>query len=366
MNIFYSSLCLFLSAICIPEALAQQTFEIKGRIESDHVVDSIFIYEYGKPKGSSPIASAAVLGNQFLLKGTIEQPSKVTIRAKDIRKTQELYLEQGKFDVVLRDGWDQPNLIIGGEQNALVKAYERDSRQFADSLMALAQGYEKASDKEKLHLNEQMSKWNSKLDEVRWSYIRMYPTSIAVLDIFSPYIQVMNFQTLEQLLRLCSPDLSTTHTYVQLLQKHEEKKLEQLVGNQAPEFKSKTDKGKSFQLSQLKGKVVLLDFWASWCVPCRAGNKALKPLYEKYKDKGVEFVSFSMDNKEKLWKDAIQADGIPWVQVSDLQDIKVNKTAQLYHIQALPTIYLIDEDGKVVAQNINKEELTAWLENRFK
>jgi glutathione peroxidase-family protein len=115
-------------------------------------------------------------------------------------------------------------------------------------------------------------------------------------------------------------------------------------------------KGDSIRLSSMKGKVFLLDFWASWCVPCRFSNKQLVKLYAKYKDKGFEILGVSLDDNKNAWKKAVNKDKISWLQINDnggwdaLSAIKWN-------INAIPASFLIDKDGNVVAIDPEKQEL---------
>ena len=115
-------------------------------------------------------------------------------------------------------------------------------------------------------------------------------------------------------------------------------------------------KGDSIKLSSLKGKILLLDFWASWCGPCRISNKQLVKLYSKYKDKGFEILGVSLDDESKNWKKAVSKDKITWLQGIDsggwdaLAPIK-------WQVDALPTSFLINKDGDVVAINLEKNDL---------
>jgi thiol-disulfide isomerase/thioredoxin len=115
-------------------------------------------------------------------------------------------------------------------------------------------------------------------------------------------------------------------------------------------------KGDSLRLSSMKGKVFLLDFWASWCVPCRYSNKNLVKLYAKYRDKGFEIVGVSLDNKTNDWKKAVSKDKITWVQINDAGGWDARSAAK-WQVDAIPASFLIDKDGNVVAINAEKEEL---------
>jgi len=137
------------------------------------------------------------------------------------------------------------------------------------------------------------------------------------------------------------------------------------IGNEAPEIILQNTQGKEMSLSSLKGKVVLVDFWASWCHPCREANPILVETYLKYHHKGFEIVSVSLDEDKKHWVDAISKDKLPWKNhVSDLKGWE-SKTVKDYHVEALPTSFLLDRNGKIVALDPYAEDLELELEDIF-
>jgi len=122
------------------------------------------------------------------------------------------------------------------------------------------------------------------------------------------------------------------------------------------DFTMATLKGDSIRLSSMKGKVFLLDFWASWCGPCRMSNKGLVKLYNKYRDKGFEILGVSVDEDVKDWKKAISKDKITWPQVNDTDGWDA-LAAVKWRVEALPSSFLVDKDGNVVAIDLDKKEL---------
>ncbi len=132
-------------------------------------------------------------------------------------------------------------------------------------------------------------------------------------------------------------------------------------GNTSPEINLPSHKGGNISLSSLKGKVVLIDFWASWCAPCRAENPNVVKMYNKYKDKGFTVYSVSLDKDKTKWLSAIQKDGLIWPShVSDLKSWQ-SIAAQAYGITSIPFTVLIDKDGKIIDKNLRGSQLEEKL-----
>lgn len=128
------------------------------------------------------------------------------------------------------------------------------------------------------------------------------------------------------------------------------------VGEAVPEIELPDTKDSLTKLSSLNGKVVLIDFWASWCAPCRAANPFVQKLYSKYKDKGFEVFAVSLDTKNKEWLKAIKQDKLKYTQVIDNSGWR-SKVAEKYFVDQLPTNFLIDRTGKIVAIDLEGKEL---------
>ncbi len=128
------------------------------------------------------------------------------------------------------------------------------------------------------------------------------------------------------------------------------------IGDAVPEIELPDTKDSVIRLSSMQGKVVLIDFWASWCAPCRAANPYIQKLYSKYKDKGFEVMGVSLDTKQKEWLKAIKQDRLKYTQVIDNSGWR-SKVAERYFVELLPTNFLVDRSGKVVAIDLEGKEL---------
>ena len=137
-----------------------------------------------------------------------------------------------------------------------------------------------------------------------------------------------------------------------------------LPGAVAPDFTQVTPAGDSLSLSDLRGKVVLVDFWASWCGPCRKENPHVKQIYEKYKDKGFDVLGVSLDRNKKSWEGAISKDGLPWHHISDLKGWK-NAVANMYSVSSIPHTILLDQEGRIVASKLRGPQLEHELAKIF-
>lgn len=136
-------------------------------------------------------------------------------------------------------------------------------------------------------------------------------------------------------------------------------------GKLAPAFSMADKDGKIVHLSDFKGKYVLIDFWASWCGPCRKENPNVVAAYKKYHDKGFEIIGISLDSNKEAWLKAVDKDGLTWTHLSDLKGWQC-ATATTYGVKAVPASFLIDPNGKVVGKDLRGEELNKTLADLFK
>jgi peroxiredoxin len=138
------------------------------------------------------------------------------------------------------------------------------------------------------------------------------------------------------------------------------------IGDKAPDFSITDPEGKTINLHSLKGKVVFLDFWASWCQPCRMANIDIVPLYHKYNPHGFEIFSVSLDDKKDHWLNAIKNDKMVWpYHGSELKGFEQSRIAELYNVEGLPATFLIDENGVIIAKNFDDYDLEVTLHKIF-
>jgi peroxiredoxin len=199
-------------------------------------------------------------------------------------------------------------------------------------------------------------------------YILDHKNSILTLGLFRSYILYEKISEEDKLSFFNSIDKRIRNTYGG---KELENKVNALVntsvGKTAPLFRLHDTLNRNVALRQFRGKYVLIDFWASWCVPCRKENPAIRKIYNEFKDSGLLIVSVSLDTDKEKWLKAIKEDQLTWVHVSDLKGWE-NAVAKQYYVEAIPTNFLLDPSGVIIAKNLSgdelKEKLSIALKNR--
>lgn len=187
--------------------------------------------------------------------------------------------------------------------------------------------------------------------------------SIMAIQQLTPQNYLDVYQALDKGLSAKYPgnsDIKSFHAMVQQTAMMVERTNALKVGKEAPELILPMANDKELALSSLRGKVVLIDFWASWCAPCRKEMPNVKRAYEKYKNKGFEIYGVSLDKERDAWLEAITKDGLTWPQVSDLKFWQ-SEAVQIYAVQSIPFAVLIDRDGKILATDLRGAELDKKL-----
>lgn len=197
------------------------------------------------------------------------------------------------------------------------------------------------------------------------SYILQHPNddlSLYAMRVYSS-INAENPKEVKVLLSTLGEDLQGTEQMIEI-RKDANENEKFIIGVKAPDFTQADSSGTAITLSALQGKYVLIDFWASWCKPCRAQNPSLVRLYKKYKGEGFTILGVSLDSKKEAWLKAIHDDKLVWLHVSDLK-FWSNAVAKQYKISSVPQNYLLDSQGVIIGKNLNEDDLEQVLEKEL-
>lgn len=192
--------------------------------------------------------------------------------------------------------------------------------------------------------------------------------SIMAIQQLKPENYIETFKALDKGLNQKYPNNKDAHSFHGMVQQTEMAiaRIDAVkIGKEAPELILPMPNDKELALSSLRGKVVLIDFWASWCGPCRKEMPNVKRCYEKYKNKGFEILGVSLDEDKDRWLEAIQKEGMTWPQVSDLKHWK-SEAVLIYGIQSIPFTVLVDKEGKILATDLRGLELDQKLKEVLK
>ncbi len=252
--------------------------------------------------------------------------------------------------------------INGGKNNELMNQLNFASYRHYQEMIAVSQaayGAPLANDQDKQNLSMKLYKAN---DENYRAYMRYYAEHYADRNSVMAVIESLNPTTdaalingaLDKVEKLSPESKTLVENYRKAQAEKREREERMKVGNPAPQFTCLSPKGKKITPADFKGKVLLIDFWASWCGPCRAETPNLKKVYEEMKGKGVEFLSVSIDENLDAWKKAMQEDGASWPQART-EDVGKG-VMELYQFSGIPFILVIDKNGNIYRKSVRGEE----------
>jgi peroxiredoxin len=369
-------LILLFSVLPAGLCMAQDKFEISGKM-SDAVTDKIVFLNYKNSLGKDAKDSSIVKKGRFTFSGTTAFGNRAYMELRSVKKDtskqrraadyQQFYLEKGSYKVSGSDSMAHA-MITGGQAQTDYLEYQRkvgtkqaQYQQLAAQWMRARSAKDGAEMKRIVEVLKPIAKqMEAELD----SFIFTHPDSYVALDaVVDNKTAVIEIATFEPYYKPLSSRVLSSYTGQRLTAKYD--KAKQIAVGKAVDFTLPDDKGNSFQLASLKGKYVLVDFWASWCVPCRAENPHLLKAYNQLKDRKFEIVGISLDETKAAWLNAVKKDAMPWIQVSDLKGFK-NEIALKYGISAIPQNFLLNPEGIIVAKNLRGDDVNEKIASFIK
>lgn len=340
-------------------ASAPSSYSITGFLDSLETPVMIYLEERGDSKLVA-IDSVESTDGSFSFSGDISLAEIRYIKIGEERTRRSFFLEGSEVEIKGKANDLSKATVTGSASNDLYQSFKDGSTVFNDQYSELYEAYkeaEKAEDEAKM--TEIDEKWEA-VDQEKATYSKKFVNDNinSVLGPFIAYQELTmdpDMELLASISKGMNPEIAESKYGVQFIDRYNT--LESVsIGKTAIDFSQAMPNGDSMALSDLKGQYVLIDFWASWCGPCRSENPNVVKLYDDYKDKGFEIMGVSFDTKQDRWEQAIADDGLTWHQVSDLGGWG-NAAGKLYGVRSIPHTVLLDRDQKIIAKNLRGDEL---------
>ena len=343
----------------------QPKFTINGSVSN---LESNMVY-LKEIKDNLPVTidSAKVIDNKFEFTGSTDITKRCFLfeNNKTKRPIAEIYIENTNLAIVLDVKKPQEIKITGGKAQLVVNKFNTIQDSLNSSIQILNNRYmalvpQKETLAEKFDIEIEKIRNDYKIlienaQEEEKTLIEANLSSVVAADKFRNISRTMKLKERKEFINKFTGEAAKCPSVIKA--KETIAIIENVqIGKKAPNFTLPTPDGKTISLSSFKGNMLIVDFWASWCGPCRAENPNMVKIYNEFHEKGLEILSVSLDENKEKWTSAIEKDGLIWNHVSDLKKWN-SAAAKLYGISSIPHIIVIDKNGIIVGKNLRGQEL---------
>jgi peroxiredoxin len=305
--------------------------------------------------------AAIVKDGKFLMEGkAIEYPEMVFLTTPGKRERSSFFLENSEITITGHLDSLSKATIAGSKTQDEFKKYltaiDAFRGNFESTIKDMTAARQSKDSVQIAKLQKDIDGIMSKVKAIQKDFIKNNPQSYATPVILQGLVNTMSSNEIESILNAMDPGVARTSVALQIKERVMALKAVD-IGQKAPDFTLNDANGIPVSLSSKIGsKLLLIDFWAAWCGPCRMENPNLVEVYNRYNPKGFEVFGVSLDRKKEDWEKAIVADKLSWIQVSDLLYWN-SAAAKLYAVQSIPANFLLDQNGIIIAKNLRGEEL---------
>jgi peroxiredoxin len=353
---------LFISSIVASCMSNKDQFKITGSVKG---IDTgmVFLQKSEMEKWVN-MDSARLEKGQFAFTGKVDLPELWHIAMKESDVIVPVFLENAEIDVQIYPDSLEKSKVKGSATQDVYQKYLTMNEAINVKMDEGYNEYKKAKDaKDTLGMERNDSILTALDGEVKKQLQDFVKTNNKT--VVSPYLVMKNswqfeLPELEEVVNVMDTSLNASQ-YMKALKKRVDILQSVTVGKMAPDFTMNDSTGKPVALSSLKGKILLVDFWASWCGPCRGENPNVVKAYQAFNKKGFDVLGVSFDQNREKWIKAVKDDRLTWNHVSDLKGWG-NEAGKLYGVNSIPANVLLDKDQKIIARNLRGEDLLKKLE----
>lgn len=373
-KILYPTVLIILLMACKSEPKPNNTYEVN--VKATGVYDGIRAYlSLSEGLGSNVITDSAVVFNEvFTFKGKIDGANMRTLTIDGINGQTAFVLEPGIHHVEIYKDSMYQSTVVGTHNNDILNAFKKDYKNMTSKVAEVRKEfYDAQRDNDQNKVQEIRKRGDSiflELKALEFDFIDKHPNSDFSLILLEGVAKQKSFDVvkvknaLEKLQPLSQKNQSNYLKYqsIRIQVELNESKPTLAIGKQVPDFSASDPEGNTVNLTSILGKVTIIDFWASWCKPCRVDNPKLVKIYEDYHNKGLEIISVSLDrsNQKQRWVDAIKTDQLNWYNVSNLKFWN-DPIAKLYDVNSIPATFIVDEQGHLIASRLRGNSLRAKI-----